>query len=337
MPGRPIHTVVVLGLDGAFPFELGIPARVLGAADGLYDVRLCSVDGGPIRTDAGFDVVPAHGPEMLAQADTVIIAPMDERLLSRELPPSVSGALARIRPEARIASICNGGFVLAAAGLLDGRTATTHWESTERFRAWFPRVRLDEEVLFVEDGRMLTSAGAASGIDLCLHLIRSDHGAGTANRAARRCVVAPYREGGQAQYIERPVPDDPAESTSVTRQWILRNLGEKLTLRSMASHAKMSERTFVRRFRAETGMPPGQWMLQQRVASARNLLESTDLTVDQIASSIGFGTASSLRQHLKAEVGVSPLSYRRTFRTDAGRDAPRTPSSPPPVSLPLAV
>ena len=307
------HRVVVLGLDGAFPFELGIPARLFGAADGRYEVVLCSVDGGPIRTNAGFDVVPRHGPEALATADTVIVGPADSAY-APTLAPDVEAAIVGIRSGARVASICNGGFVLAAAGLLDHRRATTHWESVAQFRDWHPKVALDEGVLFVEDGHVLTSAGAASGIDLCLHLIRSDHGATTANRAARRCVVAPHREGGQSQFIDRPVPDDPADSTSATRQWMLEHLGERLTLRRMAQHARMSERTFLRRFTAESGLAPGRWLIVQRVAGARHLLESTDLTVDRIASAVGFGTALSMRQHMKAELGVSPLAYRRTFR-----------------------
>lgn len=314
MPRPAVHQVAVLGLDGAYPFELSIPARVLGAADDHYEVVVCSTDGGPIRTNAGFDVTPGHGPEALARADTVIVGPLDTSKLTPDLSPGVRDALARIGPGARVASICSGGFVLAAAGLLDGRTATTHWESADLFRTWFPQVTLDEGVLFVQDGSVLTSAGAASGIDLCLHLIRTDYGTRLANRAARRCVVAPYREGGQAQYIDRPVPDQDGESTSQTRQWLLRGIGEQVTVRQMARHAGMSERTFARRFRAETGLPPGQWVLQQRIVNARNLLESTDLTIDRIADEVGLGTAASLRQHLRAALGVSPVAYRRTFR-----------------------
>jgi transcriptional regulator GlxA family with amidase domain len=321
MDGAQPHRVAVLALDGAYPFELGIPARVLGAADGRYEVVVCSCDGGPIETNAGFSVVPQHGPDALASAGTVIVAPVETARLTRELPAGVAAALALIDPGTRVASICSGGFVLAAAGLLDGRTATTHWESAQLFRHWYPHIRLDEGVLFVDDGDVLTSAGAASGVDLCLHLIRTDHGAHLANHAARRCVVAPFREGGQAQYIERPIPDDPAASTSATRQWALRRLGERLPVERMARHAHMSVRTFVRRFRAETGLPPGQWLTGQRIARARSLLESTDLTVDQVALEIGFATAASLRQHLNAELGISPQAYRRTFRA-AGERVP---------------
>ncbi len=328
MVAPPPHRVAVLALDGAYPFELGIPARVLGAADGRYEVVVCSCDGGPVETNAGFSVVPRHGPDVLASAGTVIVAPIEPTRLTRELPAHVAAALTLVRPGTRIVSICSGVFVLAAAGLLDGRPATSHWEGAALFRRWYPRVRLDEDVLFVDDGDVLTSAGAASGVDLCLHLIRTDHGAHLANHAARRCVVAPFREGGQAQYIERPIPDDPAASTSATRQWVLQHLGDRLTVELLASRAHMSPRTFVRRFRAETGLPPGRWLIEQRLDRARHLLESTDLTVDQIAVDIGFATAASLRRHLNTELGVSPLAYRRTFRPASPSPGRRPPVRP---------
>jgi len=308
------HRVAVLALDGVYPFELGIPARILGAAEGRYEVDVCSVDGGPVETNAGFSITVQYGPDLLESADTVIVAPVDPTRLSQELPEEVTAALARTRPGARLASICTGGFVLAAAGLLDGRTATTHWECAEVFRRWFPHIRLNEGVLFVEDGDVLTSAGAAAGVDLCLHLIRTDHGIRLANDAARRCVVAPFREGGQAQYIRRPIPDDDAASTSATRQWALERLGEPLTLPQLAQHAHMSLRTFSRRFRDETGVTPRKWLIRQRLDRARHLLESSSMTIDQIATEIGFATATSLRQLMNAELGVSPIAYRRTFQ-----------------------
>jgi transcriptional regulator GlxA family with amidase domain len=308
------HRVAVLALDGVYPFELGIPARILGAADGRYEVDVCSVDGGPVETNAGFSITVQYGPELLESADTVIVTPVDPSRLTRELPEQVTGALARSRPGARLASICTGGFVLAAAGLLDGRTATTHWECAPVFRRWFPHIRLDEGVLFVEDGEVLTSAGAAAGVDLCLHLIRIDHGIQLANIAARRCVVPPFREGGQAQYIQRPIPDGDTASTSATRQWALERLGEPLTLPQLAQHAHMSPRTFSRRFRDETGVTPRQWLIKQRLDRARQLLESSTMSVDRIATDIGFATAASLRQLMHAELGVSPAAYRRTFQ-----------------------
>jgi transcriptional regulator GlxA family with amidase domain len=211
-------------------------------------------------------------------------------------------------------SICTGAFVLAAAGLLDGRPATTHWYHAERFRRFFPQVRLDPTVLFVDDGDVLTSAGVGAGIDLCLHVIRQDFGSEIANRAARRSVVPPWRDGGQAQYIEHPLPRPSGASTANTRDWVLKRLDEPMTLRAMAAHASMSVRTFTRRFREETGVSPAQWLLQHRVDHARQLLETTDLGVDQVARRSGLGTAASLRQHLQTSIGVAPSAYRRTFR-----------------------
>ncbi|MET9579333.1 GlxA family transcriptional regulator [Streptomyces sp. DT199] len=307
--------VVVLALDGVYPFELGIPSRILGAADGRYEVLTCSVDGRPVRTNADFGVTVEHGPEALATADTVVIAPVAPSRLADEVSDDVLAALALIRPGTRIVSICTGAFVLAAAGLLDGRRATTHWQVADRFRHMFPRVDLDPDVLFVDDHPFLTSAGAASGVDICLHLVRKDHGSRLANSVARRCVVPPFRDGGQAQYIEQPVPEQGAASTAATRAWALERLGEPLTLTDLSGHARMSQRTFARRFHDEVGLSPGRWLIQQRVVRARHLLESSDLTVDQIAGRVGFATGASLRQHLNAAIGVSPQAYRRTFQT----------------------
>jgi transcriptional regulator GlxA family with amidase domain len=307
--------VVVLALDGVYPFELGIPSRILGAADGRYEVLTCSVDGGPVRTNADFGVTVQHGPEILATAGTVVIAPIAPAHLTAEVPEPVLAALALVRPGTRIVSICTGAFVLAAAGFLDGRRATTHWQVADHFRRMFPRVDLDPDVLFVDDHPFLTSAGAASGVDVCLHLVRKDHGSRLANSVARRCVVPPFRDGGQAQYIEQPVPEQGAASTAATRAWALERLGEPLTLADLAGHARMSQRTFARRFHDEVGLSPGRWLIQQRVSRARHLLESSDLTVDQIAGRVGFATGASLRQHLHAAIGVSPQAYRRTFQT----------------------
>ncbi|WP_217143474.1 GlxA family transcriptional regulator [Streptomyces sp. AC627_RSS907] len=307
--------VVVLALDGVYPFELGIPSRILGAADGRYEVITCTVDGRPVRTESDFTVTPEHGPEALATADTVVIAAVAPSRVTAEPLPEVTAALALVRPEARIVSICTGAFVLAAAGLLDGRRATTHWQLAELFRQMFPHIPLDPDVLFVADGRVLTSAGAASGVDVCLHLVREDHGTELANKVARRCVVPPFRDGGQAQYIEQPVPEQGAASTAATRAWALDHLGEALTLTDLAAHARMSLRTFARRFHDEVGLSPGRWLVQQRVARARQLLESTDLPVDHIAARVGFATGASLRQHLHTSIGVSPQAYRRTFQS----------------------
>lgn len=319
---RAMHHVVVLALDGVIPFELSLASRLFGAATDpegrpLYEVVTCSVDGRPVRTGADFSISVEHDASVLAGADTVVI-PASEHFVqvvdADALPRRAAEALARIRPDARIVGICTATFVLAAAGLLDGRAAATHWYQAARFQRLYPRVELDPDVLFVDTGRVLTSAGAAAGIDLILHLIRLDHGSKVANHAARRCVVPPQREGGQAQYVERPLPQSSDTGTSATRAWALERLHEPLQLADLAGHAGMSRRTFTRRFRAEVGLSPGQWLTQQRVDLARQLLEGSDLPVDRIAERAGFGTGATLRQHLHAVIGISPGAYRRTFR-----------------------
>ncbi|MCZ4121911.1 GlxA family transcriptional regulator [Streptomyces sp. H39-S7] len=316
-----MHRVVVLALEGVYPFELSIPARIFGTAVGrdgeaLYEVVTCSLDGRPVTTSADFAVTVAHGSEALRSADTLVIPPFacgpDEE---RDwLPDALAGALALLPSAVRIVSICTASYVLAAAGLLDGRPATTHWSEAEHFQRTFPLIQVDANVLFVDDGQVLTAAGVAAGIDLCLHLVRRDHGSEVANQVARLCVVPPWREGGQAQYIERPIPEPSAATTAATRDWALGQLHRPVPLAELAAHARMSVRTFCRRFRDEVGMPPGQWLLQQRVGHARRLLETTDLPVDQVAAHAGFGTAVSLRQHLATTIGVSPTAYRRAFR-----------------------
>jgi transcriptional regulator GlxA family with amidase domain len=309
------HRVVVLALDGVYPFELGIASRVFGSADGRYEVITCSVGGEPVRTVTDFTLVTDHDAAVLDTAQTVVVPPCDvEPIVEQGLPEEVSRALRRIPAGARVASICTGAVVVAAAGLLDGRPAATHWNAVEQFRRAFPRVRLDPDVLYVDDGDVLTSAGAAAGIDLCLHLIRTDHGSEVANMVARRCVVPPWREGGQAQYIEQPVPPRTSAGTAAARDWALVRLHLPLTMADLAEQARMSGRTFARRFRDEVGMSPGRWLIQQRLVRARELLESTDLPVDRIALEVGFATGASLRQHLHEAIGVSPLAYRRTFR-----------------------
>jgi transcriptional regulator GlxA family with amidase domain len=260
--------------------------------------------------------VPQSGPEALAVADTVVI-PGTRYAPARDegaLTPEVSAALRSIRPGTRLVSICTGAFVLAAAGLLDGRTATTHWKFADALRALHPQVRVDENVLFVDDGDVLTSAGLAAGIDLCLHIIRGDHGAQVANAVAKYCVVPPWREGGQAQFIDRQVVAADDFSTAPTREWALQHLDEELTVQRMARHAKMSPRTFSRRFREETGQSPGSWVRGRRIDRARELLESRDLSVDQVARLSGLGSGGNLRHHLRRGVGMSPTSYRKVYQ-----------------------
>ncbi|WP_425471986.1 GlxA family transcriptional regulator [Streptomyces piniterrae] len=319
------HRVAVLVRHGLLPIEVGIVHRIFGEArsasgEWLYEVVTCALEPGEVRTDADFTLNVAHGAEALEEADTVVLPasgvdydPGTERSAGR-LSPTMADALRRIRPGTRIASICTGAFVLAAAGLLDGRRATTHWRSVDDFRRLFPAVELDADVLYTDEGDVLTAAGVASGIDLCLHMIRCDHGAAVANDVARRTVVPPHREGGQAQYIRRPVPEPQASSTGTARAWALEHLDRPLSLRELAARESMSVRTFTRRFREEVGISPLQWLTQQRIERARQLLEETDLTVDRIAAEAGFGTAASLRLHLHSALGVSPRAYRSTFR-----------------------
>ena len=323
MPDRP-HRIAVLALPAVLPFELSIPGRVFGAATDsagapLYEVVTCSIDGAPVPTAEDFTVVVPHGPDALRTADTVIVAPVELASADKRAHALAAAALRELGHRPRIASICTGADVLAMTGLLDGRRATTHWRHTAEFGRDHPAVRLDPDVLFVDEGEILTSAGAASGIDLCLHIIRRDHGAEVANRAARACVVPPYRDGGQAQFIDHPVPAETAASTAATRAWALEHLDRPLSLTDLARHATMSRRTFTRRFREEVGMSPNRWLTQQRVELARRLLETTDIPLDHVAARAGIGSASSLRLHLSTALGVAPSAYRRTFRSREDR------------------
>jgi transcriptional regulator GlxA family with amidase domain len=302
-------------------FDATIAPTLFGsatAADGtpLYDVTTCAVEAGPVASTNGFAMVPGAGPEALDTADTVVIP-------GTRYPPARTGgavdeavmaAFARIRPGARLVSICTGAFVLAALGHLDGRTATTHWKFADTLRQLYPAVRVDENVLFVDDGDVLTSAGLAAGIDLCLHIIRCDHGAQVANAVARYCVVPPWREGGQAQFIDRHVPVDDQASTAPTRAWAMAHLDSELTVQILARHAHMSLRTFNRRFREETGEAPGNWIRQRRIDRARELLESRDIPVDEVARLSGLGTGGNLRHHLRRGMGMSPSSYRKVYQ-----------------------
>jgi transcriptional regulator GlxA family with amidase domain len=316
-----VHRVAVLLLPPVVGFDATIPPTLFGAAvdaDGnpLYDVVTCGVTAGSVPSTNGFEIVPAGGPDVLSTADTVIV-PGTRYAPAREhgtLAPEVRTALESIRPGTRLVSICTGAFVLAAAGLLDGRPATTHWKFADAMRRMHPDVLVDERVLFVDDGDVLTSAGLAAGIDLCLHIIRSDHGTQVANAVARYCVVSPWREGGQAQFIDRHVPTTDDESTAATREWALRHLDDELTVERLAGRAHMSIRTFNRRFREETGQAPGAWIRSRRIDRARELLESRDLSVDEVARRSGLGTGGNLRHHLRRGVGMSPSSYRKVYQ-----------------------
>lgn len=318
-----MHRVGVLAVDEVIAFELGIPERILGTtttADGtpLYDVRVATVDGGPVRTSAGYRVLPEHGIDVLERADTLVV-PAVRGPNTDDPGEAVLGLVRRaVHRGARVVAICTGAFTLAATGVLDGRRATTHWAHVDAFRALYPQVELDPDVLFVDDGDILTSAGVAAGIDLCLHLVRRDHGAAVATATARRNVVAPWREGGQAQFVASHVPDPGGPATDAVREWALHRLDRPLTVEELAAQASMSVRTFTRRFRAETGTSPARWLAARRLELVRRLLETTDLPVEQVAARAGFGTTAALRQRLHTEIGMAPLAYRRAHRAPAG-------------------
>jgi AraC family transcriptional activator FtrA len=314
--------VVALIFGGVVAFDLATPAQVFGhpAERRRYAFTVCTPEPGPVPTHTGFAIVAEEGLDALERADMVVVPGHDD--VERAWPPAALDALRAAHARgARVASVCTGAFVLAAAGLLDGRRATTHWNDARTLAALHPSVRVDPDVLYVDEGDVLTSAGVAAGIDLCLHLVRRDHGAERANRVARRIVVAPHRSGGQAQFVERPLPagaSAPAGGIAATLDWALERLGEPLTVADMARHALMSERSFARRFRAETGTTPLRWLIDQRVAHARRLLERTDLPVEAVAAESGFGSAVGLREHFGRAVHTTPAAYRRAFRGRLG-------------------
>ncbi|WP_020108459.1 GlxA family transcriptional regulator [Nocardia sp. 348MFTsu5.1] len=315
------HRVVVLLLAPVIGFDATIPSMVFSQAtddDGrpLYDIRFAGLTTGPVGTLSDFMLTPGHGPEALAEADTVLIpgTRMPEVRYGGVYPDNLRAALEQVRPGTRMVSICTGAFALAAAGILDGRPATTHWDKADDFRRMYPAVDLDEGVLFVDDGDVLTSAGLAAGIDLCLHIIRRDHGTRVANRVAKYCVVPPWRDGGQAQFIDAAVPEIDSSSTASVRDWARHNLTEPLTVAQLAERAHMSVRTFNRRFSEETGDTPAVWVRKQRLHLARELLETRDLPVDEVAHLSGLVTGSNLRHQLRTHLGTSPTHYRRMFQ-----------------------
>ncbi|WP_314248852.1 GlxA family transcriptional regulator [Streptomyces sp. DSM 40907] len=312
----PPHRVAVIACPPVTTFDLSIPGVVFGATSvggqPAYEVTVCTLVPGVVQARYGTDVVVPHGLEAVERADTVMVTGTADR----EGPdPRVLDALrAAAARGARIASICTGAFVLAQAGLLAGRRATTFWSASAEFGRLFPEVDLVPAVLFVEDGRVLTSAGMSAGIDLCLHLVRRDYGAAVANATARLVVAAPVRPGGQAQFIETPLPPERGTSLAATRAWALARLNEPTTLAELARHAGTSTRTLTRRFRAETGVSPLQWLLHQRLDLACEILETTTLPMDQVAARSGLGTADSLRTHLTRHTGLTPSTYRATAR-----------------------
>ncbi|MFE0961403.1 GlxA family transcriptional regulator [Streptomyces fungicidicus] len=314
-----LRNVAAVLLDGVNPFELGVICEVFGvdrSDDGLpvYDFAVASADGPAVRTINGFSLQVAHGLERLETADLIAV-PAGAAYTSREFPPGMLDALRRgVDRGARVLSVCSGVFVLAAAGLLDGRRAAAHWKHAEELTRQYPHLTVEPDVLYVDEDPVITSAGTAAGIDACLHLVRKEQGPEVANRIARRMVVPPHRDGGQAQYIERPLPVSGGDTVSGVLVWMERHLDEETTVEQLAARAHMSPRTFARRFQQETGTTPYRWILRQRVLLAQHLLEATDETVDAVAGRTGFGNAAALRHHFVRAVGTTPHAYRRTFR-----------------------
>ncbi|MEW1777773.1 helix-turn-helix domain-containing protein [Streptomyces sp. NPDC086777] len=308
------HRVAVLVLHGVYPLDMGIPAQIFSdRPDTPYELTVCGVARGDVATSTGFTIGTTAGLAALAQADTVIVPGYQDF----RIPPASEAAAAlqvAARRGARIAAICTGVFALAAAGLLSGRTVTTHWAGADALEELYPDVHVDRDVLYIDDDPLLTSAGVTSGVDLCLHIVRKDLGAAVANDIARDLVAAPHREGGQSQYIPRVLPEPTAHSLNTTRTWALEHLDEPLHLEALARHAKVSSRTLIRMWRQETGVTPHQWLLTARVNHARELLEVTDLGIEQIAGQSGLGTGTNLRARFREALGVTPSSYRRNFQ-----------------------
>jgi transcriptional regulator GlxA family with amidase domain len=325
--GDVLAKVAVVLLDGFEPFGLGVLCEVFGTDrtdDGLpaYDFAVVAGEPGRLRSPAGFSVETGYGLERLESADLIAVpATSDERIDRGDWPEPLLDALRRAADRgAWVLSVCTGAFTLGAAGLLDGRGCTTHWRHAGELARMYPAAKVDPAVLYVEDGMVITSAGTAAGIDACLYLVRKEQGSRVANAIARRMVVPPHRDGGQAQYVERPVaPEAACDTLGEVLEWIQRNLDRQLTVDYLASLAAMSPRTFARRFVQETGTTPQRWLTGQRILLAQQLLEETDEIVDVIAERAGFGNATTFRHHFRLWRGTTPHAYRRTFRAAVAR------------------
>jgi transcriptional regulator GlxA family with amidase domain len=312
------RSVAAVVLNGVHPFELGVACEVFGLERPelrvpWYRFKVCAAEPSPLRTDAGFMLDTPYGLDDLADVDTLVFTHW--RSPDEPVPPRVLEAVRAAHARgARLLSICSGVFVLAAAGLLDGCPATTHWRFADDLARLYPTIEVRPDVLYVDNGQVMTSAGSAAGIDLCLHVVRNDYGAEIANAVARRMVVAAHRDGGQAQFVEQPVPTGAGDDAlGRALAWAVEHLDEPLSIEQLAAQAGMSPRTFARRFRAAHGTTPYRWLLSQRLVLARRLLETTDRSIERIAELAGFGTAAALRVHFRRSVTTSPLAYRRLF------------------------
>ena len=314
---RPI-SVAVIAFDGITPFHLSVPCLVFEAGQEAgqagFDVRVCAADATPLRTSAGFAIATDYDLAALDDADIVIMPSWHNDC--RAAPPALLAALRAAHARgARVVGLCLGAFPLAEAGLLDGKTATTHWQFAAALAARHPGIAVDPDVLYVDAGQVLTSAGVAAGLDCCLHLLRQLSGADAANRVARQLVIAPHRQGGQAQFIERPLPVSSSDGRFAdVLEWVTQRLGQPHGIDALAERAAMSRRNFTRHFRQATGTSFKQWLLGQRLAHAQWMLESGDASIEMVAQEAGFGSALSLRQHFRAVLQTSPSAYRGTYR-----------------------
>ncbi|WP_055492477.1 GlxA family transcriptional regulator [Streptomyces sp. TP-A0356] len=314
-----LKNVAAVLLDGVHPFELGVVCEVFGidrSDEGLpvYDFAVASAEGPTLGTHCGFTVSTPYGLERLEEADLIAV-PAGDTYATRTYPPELLDALRRAAERGtRVLSVCSGVFLLGAAGLLDGRRCAVHWRHAEELARRFPRATVEPDMLYVDEDPVITSAGTAAGIDACLHIVRKEQGPEVANKIARRMVVPPHRDGGQAQYVERPLPRSQCDTVAEVLVWMERHLDEEVTVEQLAARAHMSPRTFARRFQQETGTTPYRWILRQRVLLAQELLERTDETMDAIADRTGFGTAAALRHQFVRALGTTPNAYRRTFR-----------------------
>jgi transcriptional regulator GlxA family with amidase domain len=315
-----LKNVATVLLDGVHPFELGVVCEVFGtdrSDEGLpvYDFAVVSAEGPALRTHVGgLTVSTLYGLDRLEEADLITV-PAGSDYARRDWPPELLDALVRaVERGARVLSVCSGVFVLGAAGLLDGRRCAVHWLHARELARQYPQAVVEPDVLYVDEGPVITSAGTAAGIDACLHIVRKEEGTEVANKIARRMVVPPHRDGGQAQYIERPLPRSRCDTVGEVLSWMERHLDREVTVEQLAARAHMAPRTFARRFQQETGTTPYRWLLRQRVLLAQELLEGTDDTVDAIAARTGFGTAAALRHQFVRALNTTPNAYRRAFR-----------------------
>lgn len=313
-----METVAVIVQEGFAPFEFGLACEAFGldrADDGVpnFDFRIVAPEPGLVASSLGFSITVEHDLSFADEADLVVVTPVPRPMWGR-VDLRVAGVIRRaVARGAWVLTVCSGAFVVAAAGVLDGRRATTHWKYTDTMARMYPEIEVDPDVLYVQDGRIITSAGTAAGLDACLHLLRQELGAELTNTVARRMVVAPQRDGGQAQFIDKPLPVVASQSLAPVTDWMVQNLRRDLTVTQLAARAHMSPRTFARRFKADFGATPAAWLARQRIIHAQRLLETTDAGLDRIAYECGFGSPAVLRQNFARTLGITPTAYRLRF------------------------